>query len=158
LKNRELVKSLLLQTAVAAVLVIGYLAWDADAMYEWLSGDVTFGATAPDCDLHKEACTGTLEDGTPITFSITPKPIPVMEKLQFKVKADAIERDTLKIEMYGINMNMGRYSYTLKRDAEGAYVGEGMIPSCIANMQWRANIIDESPTKRTGTYFTFITE
>lgn len=158
MKRSALLKSLLLQTAVAVVLVIGYLAWDADAIYEWLSGDVVFGTTASDCDLHQEACTATLEDGSPVTFSITPRPIPVMEKLRFRVEADSIERDTLKIEMYGLNMNMGRYSYTLKRDADGAFVGDGMIPSCIADMQWRANIIDESPTKRSGTYFTFMTE
>jgi hypothetical protein len=158
LNLKQLLKILALQAAVVAALVIGYLAWDADAIYEWLSGDVEFGATARGCDLHKEACTAVLGDGTPVTLSVTPRPIPVMQKLQFAVTADGLKQDRLKVEMYGLNMNMGRYSYTLKRDANGTYRGEGMIPSCVAEMQWRANIIAESPTKRVGAYFTFTTE
>jgi hypothetical protein len=158
LNLKQLLKILALQAAVVAVLVLGYLAWDADAIYEWLSGDVEFGTTALGCDLHKEACTATLKDGTPVTLSIAPRPIPVMEKLRFAVTADALKQDRLKVEMYGLNMNMGRYSYTLRRDANGTYRGEGMIPSCVGEMQWRANIIAELPTKRIGTYFTFTTE
>jgi hypothetical protein len=155
---KQFLKILAIQAAVVAVLVIGYLAWDADAIYEWLSGDIEFGTTARGCDLHEAACTATLGDGTPVTLSITPRPIPVMEKLRFAVTADSLKQDRLKVEMYGLNMNMGRYSYTLRRDANGTYRGEGMIPSCVAAMQWRANIIAESPTKRIGTYFTFTTE
>lgn len=155
---KELIKILAIQTAVVAALTVGYLAWDADAIYEWLSGDVEFGTTAPDCDLHKEACTATLADGTPVTLSITPRPIPVMKKLKFAVTADGLDRETLKGEMYGMNMNMGRYNYTLKRDSDGIYRGEGLIPSCVAAMQWRLNIIAESPTHRVGTYYIFTTE
>ena len=155
---KQLLKILALQAAVVAALALGYLAWDADAIYEWLSGDIEFGTAAEGCDLHRGECMATLGDGTPVTLSITPRPIPVMEKLQFAVKADGLKQDQLKVEMYGLNMNMGRYSYTLKRDADGTYRGEGMIPSCVAAMQWRANLIAESPTKRIGTYFTFTTE
>jgi len=158
LETKKLLKILLLQFAVVAVMVVGYLAWDADTIYEWLSGDVQFGTTAPACDLHKGSCTASLPDGTPLTFAVTPRPIPVMEKLQLAVTADSLKQEQIKVELYGLNMNMGRYSYTLQRDAAGTYRGEGMIPSCVGAMQWRANVIAESPTQRVGTYFTFETE
>ncbi len=151
-------KTMLIQAAIVAVIVFGYLAWDADALYAWMSGDVEFVAPVSECDLHQETCEASLIDGTLLSLSITPRPIPVMEKLLFTVKADHLKHDTLKLEMYGLNMNMGRYTYMLKRDENGTYTGEGMIPSCVEKMQWRTNIIAESPTKRIGTYFTFKTE
>ena len=154
----KLLKILLLQVAVVAALAVGYLAWDSDALYEWLSGDVTFTPPKLPCDLHTGSCEATLIDGTALSFSVTPRPIPVMQKLQFTVHADALKQSELTVEFYGLNMNMGRYRYHLERGDDGVYRGEGMIPSCVAEMEWRANIIAESPTKRIGTYFTFMTE
>ena len=159
MNGKTLAKALLIQAAAVALVVIGYLAWDADAIYEWLSGDIVFGAPAEaSCDLNKEPCRAALPDGTPVTLSISPRPIPVMRKLQFEMRADALKSDTVKLEMYGLNMNMGRYTYTLARGADGTFRGEGMIPSCVGQMQWRANIIAETPMERVGTYFTFTTE
>lgn len=158
METKKLFKILALQGAAVALLAIGYLAWDADTLYEWLSGDVEYGIRAGNCDLHSGPCTAMLPDGTPLTFAVTPRPIPVMEKLRLTVTAPSLSQKTLTAEIYGLNMNMGRYRYSLQRDANGTYRGEGMIPSCIGMMHWRANIIAESPTKRVGTYFTFRTE
>ncbi|MHC3995631.1 hypothetical protein ACXWTF_12470 [Thiomicrolovo sp. ZZH C-3] len=154
---KKLFKILAIQLGVAVLLVFAYLAYDADVIYEWLSGDVKFGKTAQGCDLHTGACTATMGDGTPVTFAITPRPIPVMEKLQLHLSTPHLYK-TLKVEIYGLNMNMGRYSYTLTRGTDGNYSGEGMIPTCTGRMDWRANIIAEEPTARIGTYFTFSTE
>ena len=157
--TKSFTKTLLIQAAAVAIVVIGYLAWDADAVYEWLSGDILFGTPAEAaCDLNQETCSAALPDGTPVTLSISPRPIPVMQKLQFEIAAKSLESESLKLEMYGLNMNMGRYTYTLVRDANGTYRGDGMIPSCVGQMQWRANIIAETPMQRVGTYFTFTTE
>lgn len=154
---KKLFKILAVQAGIAVLLVFAYLAYDADAIYRWLSGDVHFGATAQECDLQAGPCTATMGDGTPVTFAITPRPIPVMQKLQLHVSTPR-DYKTLNVEIYGLNMNMGRYHYPLTRGADGNYSGEGMIPSCVGRMEWRANIIAEMPTKRIGTYFTFSTE
>lgn len=150
-------KILAIQFGVALLLLFAYLAYDADAIYRWLSGDVRFGSTPKTCDLHAGPCTATMGDGTPITFAVTPHPIPVMQKLRLHVSTSR-DYDALKVEIYGLNMNMGRYSYPLTRTSEGHYSAEGMIPSCSGQMKWRANIIAELPTRRIGTYFTFSTE
>ena len=92
------------------------LAYDADVIYRWLSGDVQFGKSAQGCDLHAGPCTATMGDGTPITLTISPHPIPIMQKLQLLV-ASPRNYKTLKIEIYGLNMNMGRYTYALTREA-----------------------------------------
>lgn len=157
MSGKSLARSLLIQTGIAVLLVVGYLAWDSDALYEWLSGDIEFTAPAAPCDLHKDACRATL-DGHEVSFAITPRPVPVMKKLHFSVKGEGLEYDALKVEFYGLNMNMGRYNYTLERQSDGSYRGEGMIPSCVGAMQWRANLIAESATRRVGTYFTLMTE
>jgi len=157
LSLKSFFKILAIQAGIAVLLVFAYLAYDADAIYRWLSGDIQFGTTAQQCDLHKTPCTATMGDGTPVTFAITPRPIPVMEKLQLHLSSPR-DYKTLKVEIYGLNMNMGRYSYTLTRGADGNYSGEGMIPTCSGRMDWRANIIAEEPTRRIGTYFTFSTE
>jgi len=157
LSFNTLLKILGIQLGIAVLLIFAYLAYDADAIYEWLSGDIEFGTTARECDLHTGPCTAVMGDGTAVTFAITPRPIPVMQKLQLHLSSPKAY-DTLKVEIYGLNMNMGRYNYTLTRGADGNYSGEGMIPSCVGQMDWRANIIAELPTKRIGTYFTFSTE
>ncbi|WP_345987330.1 hypothetical protein WCX18_09355 [Sulfurimonas sp. HSL1-2] len=154
---KKLFKILAIQLGVAILLVFAYLAYDADVIYEWLSGDVKFGTPAQECDLHAGACTATMGDGTPVTFAMSPRPIPVMQKLQLHLATEG-RYDTLKVEIYGLNMNMGRYNYTLTRTSDGNYSGEGMIPACSGRMDWRANIIAEEPTRRIGTYFTFSTE
>jgi len=158
LSTKSLLKILLLQTAAVAAAVGIYLAWDADALYEWLSGDVEYVA-APPCDLHQRPCPAALGDGTPVLFSISPRPVPVMQKLRFELNATLPpDAKQVVLELYGLNMNMGRYRYTLEAVEPGRYRGEGMIPSCVAQMQWRANIIAEAPTRRIGTYFTLTTE
>jgi hypothetical protein len=157
LSLKKLFKLLAVQAGIVLLLVFAYLAYDADAIYRWLSGDIHFGTPAQGCDLHAGPCTATMGDGTPVTFAISPHPIPVMQKLQLQVSTPR-DYDKLKVEIYGLNMNMGRYSYTLTRTADGNYSGEGMIPSCVGRMDWRANIIAEMPTKRIGAYFTFSTE
>ncbi|WP_345969546.1 hypothetical protein WCX72_09420 [Sulfurimonas sp. HSL1-6] len=154
---KKLFKILGIQLGIALLLVFAYLAYDADVIYKWLSGDVQFGTTAKECDLQTGACTATMGDGTPVTFAITPRPIPVMQKIQLHLSTPHAYK-TLKVEIYGLNMNMGRYSYTLTRTSDGNYSGEGMIPTCTGRMDWRANIIAEEPTKRIGAYFTFSTE
>jgi hypothetical protein len=158
LSTQKLLKILGIQAGIVMLAVFAYLAYDADAVYEWLSGDIVFGAPPVPCDLQTQACEGTLGDGTAVTFAILPRPIPVMEKLQLSVRGDNIPYRTLEVEIYGLNMNMGRYKYTLSPDVNGTYRSEGMIPSCVGEMQWRANIIAEAPTARYGTFFTFTTE
>lgn len=158
MSTKKLLSILGIQLGIVVLAVFAYLAYDADAIYEWMSGDIVFGAPPAECDLHTQACEGTLGDGTVVTFSMSPRPIPVMEKLQLAIEGKDIPYKTLEVEIYGLNMNMGRYQYTLVPDANGTYRGEGMIPSCVGLMEWRANIIAEAPTARYGTYFTFETE
>lgn len=158
MSTKKLLQILGIQAGVIVLAVFAYLAYDADAVYEWLSGDIVFGEAPAACDLHSQACEGTLGDGTKVTFSMSPRPIPVMQKIELMVQGDTIPYQTLEVEIYGLNMNMGRYRYTLTPDANGTYRGEGMIPSCVGLMAWRANIIAEAPAARYGTYFTFETE
>lgn len=159
MNGKKVLQILLIQVAAVAALVVGYLAWDADAIYELLSGDVVFGTPmSSSCNLHLESCAAVMGDGSPVTLSISPHPIPVMQKLTLQVDSRGLDHKELLLEIYGLNMNMGRHSYRLKQTGDGHYEGEGMIPSCIAGMNWRANLIAESPTKRVGTYFTFSIE
>ena len=139
---------------IAAVV---YLLWDPDAMYEWMSGDVAF-TPPPPCDLHTSDCNATLGDGRPVRFGITPRPVPVMTPLALTLVDHGLDRDELSVQIYGLNMNMGRYEYPLRRDENGTFRGKGMIPSCVGQMQWRINVIADYPTHRVGTYFTLTTE
>lgn len=145
---------------MVAAAVIAYLNYDADAVYEWMSGDIRFGAPPPaSCNLHTEACTSTMGDGTVLTLEIAPRnPIPVMTKLRFTLKGEMPAHKTLKFEIFGMNMNMGRYSYTFEKESDGVYTTQGVIPSCTGPMQWRANIISDTTNGRQGAYYIFSTE
>ncbi len=154
---KKTVSILLLQAGVILFAALIYFAWDADKLYELLNGDVVFTPSEQPCELHDAPCLATLPDGTELSFSITPRPVTAMQTLTLTVEAKGLDAQKLRVDIYGTEMNMGRYTYTLEKSKEGLYTGHGMIPSCVPNMEWRSDVIIEEPGRRYGTYFTFTT-
>jgi hypothetical protein len=154
LPTKKFFSLLTLQVVVVGLLAFAYMAWDADTLYKWLSGDVLYADQSDEtCNLNQQTCKTTFGDGTPIAFSIDKHPVVAMKPLVFRVEAPTKTTDTLEVEIYGLSMNMGRYTYTLKHQGEGKYEGKGVIPACTSDMLWRINIIEEHPTKRIGAYY-----
>ena len=149
-----------LAAEIIAVLLIGaYILIDASDIYRWWVGDTKFVlATNTACDLHASECEAKLNDGTLITFDISPDDIPLMKPLHFKVTSTQ-EFSSVELKMFATNMNMGFHTVVLKKTAPNTYEGEGMLPTCVVgNMIWQANVIFNTLNQSQGAIFYFQTD
>lgn len=143
---------------LAVILVAMYVLIDASDVYSWWVGDTKFVTLTEPCNLHDEACSVTLKDGTKLTFEISPKDIPLMKPLHFKVTSTHV-LPSIQLKLFATNMNMGFHTITLKSSNEGLYEGEGSLPTCmLGGMIWQADIILNTPSKSLGALFTFQTD
>ncbi len=139
--------------------VAAYFLIDSHDIYRWWVGDTHFVEAPKECNLHTQSCSVVLENNQSLLLDISPKPIPLMKPLHFKVYMPNIGLSTLELKLFATNMNMGLYSFKLSLTQEGWYEGEGMLPTCVmGNMIWQANVIANTPTKSLGAIFYFQTD
>ena len=100
----------------------------------------------PDCDLRAGPCRISFPDGSSVTFSITPRTIPVIQPLNLEVKIDGLEAESVEVDFSGTEMYMGFNRVKLKAGAKGQYTGVGRIPVCVLEaMEWEAKVMIKSP-------------
>ncbi len=96
----------------------------------------------PACDLKKAACTSQIPGGGKVTLSITPRPIPVMEKIQIAVQTEDLKARAVEVDFAGVDMNMGFNRYKLTAAGGGRFGGIGVLPVCIRDrMAWEATVM-----------------
>lgn len=101
----------------------------------------TIKVTANHCELQKISCTVRLTDQSQITFSINPKPIPLLKQLTLKAKLKGITADEVHVNIIGINMDMGILPYQLKNISNGEFTGNAALGVCsVRKMGWTANL------------------
>lgn len=121
--------------------------------------DTIFIEQSKRCDLHKNSCTITLNVTQKITFSITPKHIPLMKPLTFEAIGKGIDATELNLKIYATNMNMGIHNFTLTKKGKNIYTSSGILPTCIVgNMIWNAEITSDAFLDNLGARFTFKTD
>ncbi len=153
-------KFLMLLTVEILILlsICAYFLISSSDIYRWYVGNTDFVKQNKNCDLQKEACSVILEDGSDVTLSINPRPIPLMKPIELTVKTKNINLDNLKLKVYATNMNMGLIEKSLTKRGKNTYKGEITLPTCIVgNMIWNVNIIANKPTKSIGATFEFQT-
>lgn len=97
------------------------------------------------CNLRKAPCTHVFPNGGAVTFSITPKEIPLLKPLTLRVGTQGITASSVKVDFIGLNMDMGFNHSELKREAPDKYTGEFTIPICVnAKMEWEAQVTLET--------------
>jgi len=91
------------------------------------------------CNLNSQECSSAIENIGDITFSINPRPIPLVSNLDLTVRTDLKNIQQVKIDFKGIDMDMGPNLVTLKKNKNGDFFGIGMLPVCIRrSMNWQA--------------------
>ena len=99
-----------------------------------------------------------MQDGSNITLSIEPKPIPLMKPIKLTIETKNVNLDKLDLKVFATNMNMGLIEKSLKKVNKNRYEGKITLPTCIVgNMIWNVNIIANKPTKSLGATFEFQT-
>lgn len=116
-------------------------------------------AIDPTCDLQAGECRSSFPDGTEVSLSILPSPVPVLKELTLSSTISGIEANKVEVDIVGINMNMGYIRPELKRtDSQGLFTGESILPVCILNeMEWEARVMVHSDDGLLVAPFRFIT-
>ena len=157
MKTKKFLTLLIIEAFILCIVCAYFLISSSD-IYRWYVGSTNFTKQDKNCDLQEEACSVTLEDGSDITLSINPRPIPLMKPIELSVKTKGINLDSLKLKVYATNMNMGLIEKSLGKTAKNSYEGRITLPTCIVgNMIWNVNIIANKPTKSIGATFEFKT-
>jgi len=157
MKTKRFLKLLTIE-AIILCLVCAYFLISSSDIYRWYVGNTNFTKQDKNCNLQDGACSVTLKDGSNITLSINPRPIPLMKPIELSVKTKGINLDSLKLKVYATNMNMGLIEKSLGKTAKNSYEGRITLPTCIVgNMIWNVNIIANKPTKSIGATFEFQT-
>jgi hypothetical protein len=144
-------KQKILSSIVLAFIVFAAVfALFGEKIYSSFEQDVVL-QNASECDLYIDSCEVVYSAGKSIKFDID-KPFKAGENLTFNVRAKGFNDDELKVKIYGINMNMGIFNYTLKKAGEDRYTGTGLLPTCMSGkMEWKIEII--SPKEALGAGF-----
>lgn len=128
---------------VMAVLAFALIAGGAffSARY-WQSAREGHIRVAPpvDCDLRVAPCRQALAGGW-VTFSISPREIPLMQTLGLLVSTEGVAIDAVVVEIRGLNMAMGLNRTGLIQAGEGLWSGETILPLCSQRaMEWEAAV------------------
>jgi len=157
MKTKKFLILLIIEVFILCIICAYFLISSSD-ICRWYVGNTNFIKQDKNCDLQKEACSVILEDGSDITLSINPRPIPLMKPIELTVRTKGINLDNLKLKVYATNMNMGLIEKSLNKTVKNIYKGKITLPTCIVgNMIWDVNIIVNKPTKSIGATFEFKT-
>lgn len=131
-----------LRTAVIIVGMILAAVASYTAARLWQEDGSAYQRTAvvSGCDLEAGPCQQTLGGGE-ISFSITPRPIPLMRTLTLAVGLSGVDAAAVVVEIRGLNMDMGLNRVRLQRDGSGVWRGETILPVCSQRrMEWEAAV------------------
>lgn len=99
------------------------------------------GAENADCLIDQGPCTSTVA-GRQVVFEISPRPVRFMKELNFSITITGKKTaQTVLLDLSMPGMYMGINQVVLKRTADNAYRGKGIIPLCPSGKKlWRAEV------------------
>lgn len=97
------------------------------------------------CDLNKGACTSSV-NGTEITLSVSPHPIPIARPLGIEVNMNGLTAQKIELDISGVNMYMGYNRVALTSTQSGQFVGTSMLAFCtLEKMVWQLTLMIHQP-------------
>ncbi|MDR0407499.1 MAG: hypothetical protein LBH45_01070 [Campylobacteraceae bacterium] len=128
---------------VLILVALGIFLFQSGKIYHFLQKDITFYEAQTECDLHINSCEAVLKDGRSIIFDID-KPFKAGEEMNFSIQAGDFKDNELLAQIYGLNMNMGIFEYSLAKTGENNFQGKALLPTCMSGkMNWKINIISK---------------
>jgi hypothetical protein len=148
-------KSLLVDSAmILALMLVGVVGYKLSPLL-LPKADVTV-TPDPGCDLHASACGALLPGGGRLTFTISPRPIPVTAPFEMAVTLDGLSADKVAVDFAGVTMNMGFNRPALNRAENGRFTGQATLPVCVTGrMTWQATVLVGSGARRIAVPFRF---
>jgi hypothetical protein len=128
-------RSFVITVVLVALAVAGYIGaryWQSPPTAQLLND----GAA---CDLTEGDCKHAMPDGGSVVLRMSPRPVPLMHPVRISVQALDTTLLPAYLEITGLNMNMGLTRVPLQQGADGAWIGETIVPVCSRrHMQWQA--------------------
>ncbi|MEW5783337.1 MAG: hypothetical protein AB1800_13180 [Pseudomonadota bacterium] len=148
-------KSLLVDAAmILALILIGAIGYKLSPLL--LPKADLFVQPDAGCDLHRAPCTASLPGGGRLSFSLSPRPIPVATPLDVEVALEGLEAERVKVDFAGVEMSMGYNRPTLRAITAQRHVGQATLPVCVTGrMLWQATVLVESGGQRIAVPFRF---
>lgn len=142
---------------ILALILIGVVGYKASPL---LLPKAEITATPdPACDLHRGACRVSLPSGGSLSFSLTPRPIPVVVPIEMTVELEGASADRVAVDFAGVSMNMGfnRPGLVPVAGSEGRrFTGQATLPVCVTGrMTWQATVLVESGVQRIAVPYRF---
>lgn len=157
----------LLMLSASVILILILLAAASYKMQLSKSQNIITQAT-PDrsCDLQTSVCSVSIPGGGEISFSIEPRPIPLVTRINLSVDIKSIQAKAVSVGFQGTSMNMGPNNVALKSKSlaedhssyHSSFQGTGMLPVCIRNsMEWKAQVFVQTDEGIIIAPFIFVT-
>lgn len=94
------------------------------------------------CELRAGPCEVSFPDGARVSFEISPRHIPAVERLRISVRTAGIDAGRVEVDFAGVDMNMGFNRVSLEPLGPAEFAGTGMLPVCVrARMTWEAKVL-----------------
>ena len=125
---------------LVALLAMG-LAWLAFAAARYWQPQPSGYARPADvagCQLERGACRQAVGQGH-VGLQILPGDIPLMQTLSLRVTLDGIDATAVRVDIRGLNMDMGLNRTLLQSAGGGVWTGQTILPICtLRRMDWEA--------------------
>lgn len=122
-----------------------------DAVSQVRQISTIYAESPADCDLSEGRCTADFDDGQRVHLEISPTGIPTETPLTVQVRVDPPTRAPARVELQGLDMNMGLLSVPLSPAGEGAFTGTVVVPVCTKEqMRWHADVVFDDRTAGFG--------
>lgn len=116
------------------------------------------GPVATGCDLGLQACRADLGDGHGVEIVAAPRPVPVLEPVQFAATFTGGAAQRVSLSISGEKMPMGVTRIAFEPRGGGRFEGSGTLPVCTVDaMTWVARLdfdLDGLPISRSFTFET----
>lgn len=146
---------------VIGLLLLAILAASGWKLYQVLAPERVATAVLNDeCDLAIADCKSVFPDGTTVSLSIEPRPVPVLKPLKLRSQINGVEVSSVEVDIVGIGMNMGYIRPKLSEAGkDGQFSGDSILPVCILDeMQWEARVMIHSNGGLMVAPFRFVTK
>ena len=99
-------------------------------------------SVSENCDLNKQDCAVNFK-GQSVKFAFSTKPVQAMMPTTLNISGLSGDFGDLRVEIYGVNMNMGRVKAALQKRNDG-YTTSITMSACVSQMHYRIELFDGS--------------
>lgn len=130
-------------SALAIVVAAGLLAYLAVRAWPFAAVNAVTGWPAePGCDLARSACTVHFPGQGELQLDAGPGPVAANRPVDVRLTTTLPAPERVRLELAGVDMNMGTWSFPLEAVGDGAYAGRMTLPACIrGRMRWRTTAV-----------------